>query len=86
MKHASLEGMLNERAGFEFVKLGLRVEAECYFERALHIYEHNWGAIAKYNQLRKTSLQALEQDRDIAASGLLGTSISVPLKSWHQKK
>jgi hypothetical protein len=39
---------MSERAGFEFAKIGLLSQAERYFQRALDIYQIEWGAIAKY--------------------------------------
>lgn len=53
------EGMLNERAGFDFVKRGRRTDAEQYFQRAMHLYRSEWGAIAKYDWLRRRSTVAL---------------------------
>mmetsp|Transcript_2209 Transcript_2209/g.3485 ORF Transcript_2209/g.3485 Transcript_2209/m.3485 type:complete len:1071 (+) Transcript_2209:110-3322(+) len=59
-KYFHLEGLLNERAGFDFARRGLRRAAERYFRRALHLYEHEWGATAKFNQLQEKSAEALE--------------------------
>jgi hypothetical protein len=47
-KHIHLEGFLNEKAGFDAAKRGSRQAAERYFNRALEIYNYDWGAIAKY--------------------------------------
>lgn len=57
--YVHLEGLLCERAGFEFVKRGQRSDAECYFRKALNAYLHDWGSIAKYNWLREQSKEAI---------------------------
>jgi hypothetical protein len=82
--HMYLEGLLSERAGFCYIKLGLRSEAEFHFRRALHIYRVEWGGIAKYNQLKETSAEALGRlENGYATAGdnlqLTGTCISVPV-------
>jgi hypothetical protein len=48
-----LEGLLNERAGFDFVSRGQGALAEGYFRRALHVYRHNWGLNAKSSGYQK---------------------------------
>jgi len=78
-KLVHLEGVLNEKAGFAFARRGLRVEAERYFHRALHIYRNDWGAIAKYNWLQEMSRQSLISLPDVAATDPCGTCIIVPL-------
>jgi hypothetical protein len=79
-----IESILRERAGFCYIELGLRSEAEFHFRRALHIYRVEWGAIAKYNQLKETSAEALRGlENGYATTGdqlqLTGTCISVPV-------
>jgi hypothetical protein len=49
---------LNERAGFEFAERGRFTAAGVYFNRALHIYKHEWGTVAKYNHLKHASALA----------------------------
>lgn len=56
----NLEGLLNERAGFTFAKRKCWRLARLYFDQALHIYKYEWGAIAKYNELKHTSALALK--------------------------
>lgn len=67
-KSYSLEGLLNENAGFDFARRGLRADAQHYFDRALYIYQTKYGAIAKYNQLRQSSAKALARLQDSAAA------------------
>lgn len=53
------EGILNEKAGFEFARRGWYVGADQYFQRALQIYGYEWGATAKYNRLVEKREQVL---------------------------
>jgi predicted ATPase len=53
------EALANERAGFFLAKAGNRAEAVQYFERALHLYEYEWGSYAKHDWLLETSAKAL---------------------------
>jgi histidine kinase len=69
-KSCDLEGMLSERAGFDFAERGLNAEAERYFSRALFLFKNEWGATAKHNQLRHDSARALG-----VSTGLPGTCI-----------
>jgi hypothetical protein len=74
------EAPLNARAGFDFAKRGNLVQAELYFNRALNVYENDYGAIAKYNQLSRSS--ALVMKRLTGTSTIVdpmsGTYISIP--------
>lgn len=80
-KDLYLEALLSERAGFIFASRGLRIDAEHHFDRALYIYQHEWGATAKFNQLQQTSAQALIDVRAIASSSrIYGRSIAVPVR------
>lgn len=56
-----MEALANERAGFVFAELGEGVDAETYFDRALHLYQNGWGAIAKYQYLREQKAVALSR-------------------------
>jgi hypothetical protein len=53
------EALANERAGFFIAKTGNRSEAINYFERALHLYNHEWGSYAKHDWLLEASVKAL---------------------------
>lgn len=64
------EAILNERAGFDFAQRGMRVEAEQYFDRALHIYKYEWGATAKYIWLT--------EKREYALRGLIEVEVGNP--------
>jgi hypothetical protein len=78
-KNTHLEGLLSERAGFDFAILGLRTEAQRHFDWALHVYQHDcWGAIAKYNHLKIRSSPTLSKLREGLSDGLTGTCISIP--------
>jgi hypothetical protein len=53
------EALANERAGFFIAKTGNRLEAMHYFERALRLYNHEWGSYAKHDWLLEASAKAL---------------------------
>jgi hypothetical protein len=57
-----LEGLLNEKAGFDFLaKRGRVVDAQHCFRRAMDVYRDEWGSIAKYLWLRERSADALAE-------------------------
>jgi hypothetical protein len=64
-----LEGLLNEKAGFHFAKRERWAEAERYFDRAMSIYRHDWGATAKYNWLEEKRGPVLMAIRDFEQPG-----------------
>lgn len=76
-RFVSFEGMLNEKAGFDFARRGWYAGAEAYFERALHIYGYEWGATAKYNRLVDTSRRAMVGKVEVPVASPYGTCITV---------
>lgn len=56
---AHLWGGAYEIAGFKMSELGNLDKAKQYFEQAMNIYLHNWGALAKYQWLREKSSMVL---------------------------
>lgn len=64
-----LEGLLNERAAFDFVSRGEGAIAERYFRRALHVYRYKWGSNAKYKWLSEMCRNALRGVGDSSGRG-----------------
>ncbi|KAI2505379.1 PhoQ sensor [Fragilaria crotonensis] len=56
---ANMEGLANERVGFYMVRVGDLDLASAYFDRAMHLYRYEWGALAKYEWLLEQSEQLL---------------------------
>jgi hypothetical protein len=52
--------------------------AETYFDRALELYEHEWGSIAKYSWLKLQVTKILSDHGQTQQSPLWGTRIEVP--------
>jgi hypothetical protein len=87
MNFKNLEGLLNERAGFDFAKRGRFTAAGVYFSRALHIYKHEWGTAAKYNHLKQKSalvLRDIHKKRLQAGKGA-GNTVATAFISEHDK-
>jgi predicted ATPase len=78
-KNSNWEAPLNARAGFDFTKRGNFVQAEVYFKRALDVYENDYGAIAKFNQLSRSSALAMKRRPETNAHPISGTCISIPI-------
>jgi len=53
------EGLANEHAGLVFARRGQRGAAEQYYERALYIYQNDWGSIAKFELLQARAARSL---------------------------
>jgi predicted ATPase len=55
----NMKGLANERVGFYMVRVGDLDRASSYFDRAMYLYRHEWGALAKYEWLLEKSEQLL---------------------------
>lgn len=78
------EALANEQAGFAFARIGCLMEAQRYFGRALHIYEDEWGATAKYNWLQiqqAKCLTPLQEMENCDKLRLFGTTITLQPQS-----
>jgi predicted ATPase len=71
------EALANERAGYYQLKLKSYGEARASFQRAIHLYDHKWGASAKSYWLQEKCDQALgclvQNERF-----LVGQSLTIP--------
>ncbi|KAI2507053.1 PhoQ sensor [Fragilaria crotonensis] len=56
---ANMEGLANEKVGFYLARVGDLDRASAFFDRAMHLYRYEWGALAKYEWLLEQSELAM---------------------------
>lgn len=67
-----LEALANEQVGLYLVQHGRLEMARPYLEKALQLYEHEWGATAKYNQLKEQSDALLFEQTEPSQPDVVG--------------